>query len=206
MLFYLRVIAGGQKTLSVNLQPTDDVSKIREFLAVREPDLIVQNVLFAGRVLQDNTPLSQYDIHKECTVQVMGRRRPNAGEEAKAAAAAAPKAGGALAPPGPLVRQVTAEPLQYGDALIVNVLEARNLMAMDYWSGKSDPYVILTVGKGSAQTSVISKEVSWGGCGGGGGGCCCCCCCGVARCAPRGSQLATRRCSSTPSGTRRLAF
>jgi hypothetical protein len=82
--------------------------------------------------------------------------------------------------------------VRYGDALIVTVVEARDLKACgercgapvdaarddpgacwcvlaagtDYWSGKSDPYCILTLGSGSVRTTIKNKQLAPKWCGG----------------------------------------
>lgn len=58
-----------------------------------------------------------------------------------------------------MVRQPTNEDLQYGDILVVKLIQARNLMAVD-WNGTSDPYALVAVDKQSAKSSIIKKKLN----------------------------------------------
>jgi hypothetical protein len=52
------------------------------------------------------------------------------------------------------------EALKQGDVVIVKLLEARNLVKADFWTGSSDPYVIFVLGANSAKSKTIKRNVN----------------------------------------------
>jgi hypothetical protein len=52
------------------------------------------------------------------------------------------------------------EALKHGDVVVVKLLEARNLVKADFWTGSSDPYVIFVLGMNSAKSKTIKRNVN----------------------------------------------
>jgi hypothetical protein len=52
------------------------------------------------------------------------------------------------------------EALRHGDIVVVKLLEARNLVKADFWTGSSDPYVIFVLGANSAKSKTIKRNVN----------------------------------------------
>lgn len=149
------------RSYSRQLIPSQEIKNV---LAVKRPELKVKRIMFSGQMLTgtcvnssvpacadscaDDNTLSFYDIHKECTVQVMTEPVAEAGclrhPVASSVVSLDCTEAKALQPVG-LHRQLTEEELRYGDVVVVQLIQARDLVAADYWSGKSDPYCILSV-------------------------------------------------------------
>jgi C2 domain/Ubiquitin family len=168
MLFYVRVRAAGlgMKTFALNLAPSDLVQDIETWVRAKQPDIRIKTFLFAGKVLKREDSLDVYDITKECTVQVMGRLVKPDEEEAEDNKQQQQQQQQQqqlplISPPPSFSRQFTADEVNYGDVVIVRVLQAKGLKSVNYFSGKSDPYVILTAGQGpSCRTNVISRNLN----------------------------------------------
>lgn len=50
--------------------------------------------------------------------------------------------------------------LKHGDIVIGKLIEARNLVKADFWTGSSDPYVIFVLGSNSAKSKTIKRNVN----------------------------------------------
>jgi len=79
----------------------------------------VKKVLYGGRVLSPDQSLAHYAVQKEASLQLMGCKR------------VAPPEDDALPPDlqsPAFARQFTAPAIQFGDVLVVDVLEAQELV------------------------------------------------------------------------------
>ena len=58
-----------------------------------------------------------------------------------------------------MVRQPTDESVQYGDILVVKLISAKNLIAVD-WNGSSDPYALIAIDKQVSRSTMIKRNLN----------------------------------------------
>lgn len=141
MLIFLRV-AAAREVYGVEVDPHESAEQVRRFLAARVPGLRIRALLYGGRMLNnDRLSLADYNVQKEAVIVVMGSQAPPPEEEAAAPRRDAPPPqpqlmredsdGGeallevenALDLPLKIRRQITEQAVQFGDAVLLRVLE-----------------------------------------------------------------------------------
>jgi len=121
-----------------------------------------QKLLFGGQLLQDEQTLDTYNITKECALQLVlpARRKPNGSNSLSSTPC--------LSPIKPRRKRNAANDysntispyLQFGDLILVQLIEAKELKKCDFWRQSSDPYVILSVGGFSTKSKIIRKNTN----------------------------------------------
>ena len=71
---FVKTLTG--KCITANIEPTDTVESLKNFIREREgiPN-DQQRLVFGGKQLEDNRSLADYNIRKECTVHLVLRLR-----------------------------------------------------------------------------------------------------------------------------------
>eukprot|EP01083_Nonionella_stella_P078979 216452_1 len=150
MLIYVRSLLNGKK-YSLEVEPNQSVDRLIAQIHRFQPNVEVRRLLFSGKVLQKDQTLASYNVQKECTIQMMGKRR-NPEDDIEAIHDEMPRP--------PLVHQDTDLDIRLGDLLLIHIIRARNLIKSDIFSGKSDPYVVVSLGKQSARTRLRKRTLN----------------------------------------------
>lgn len=154
---------GINEMMYLDVKGKSTVSDLIKLVRKKNPDIEVKRLLYAGKQLSDpNTPLESFDIYKECTIQLFGRKlKAEEAEELKMMdLEEATQSLKEDTPKKPSLRRMESDQeLSYGEILLIHLIDGRNLVPMDL-GGKSDPYVIFVFGSQSCRSSVIKKTLN----------------------------------------------
>lgn len=135
VLIYIKCTGGGAsaKKQALDLPVGSTVKDLKQQTRCLYPTATVNRIIFAGKILkEDDKALSEYGVYKECTVQIMLRNAQNASDfmdplEIKKLRERR------------LKRSHTEDDIQFGDVIIIRLIQARNLMKFDI----TNPYSVL---------------------------------------------------------------
>lgn len=157
VLVFVRLMDG--KSVPFDVSVSANVWAFKEQISAQLGSLPhSQRLIFAGQIMKDSSQLSDYNVSKECTIQLYTSNAPfqNRQNMRKNSSMSFPPEeheaeGGQL---------TISSALSHGDIVIVKLVEARNLERADFWSGSSDPYVIFALGNYSAKSKVIKRNIN----------------------------------------------
>ena len=119
-----------------------------------------QKLIFGGQLLKDEETLDKYHIQKECTIQLVTMsQNPNS-------LSSTPSRGFSPIKQNRYQQDIddftnTISPyLQFGDLILVQLIEAKELKKCDFWRQSSDPYVILAVDSFNTKSKIIKKTIN----------------------------------------------
>eukprot|EP01084_Bolivina_argentea_P279704 478193_1 len=120
-----------------------------------------QKLIFGGQLLQDEQTLDTYNIQKECTIQLV---RINSNEQQSNSLSSSLQMSPIQRPIGNKLdgnnNNNTISPyLQFGDLILIQLIEAKELKKCDFWRQSSDPYVILAIDNFTTKTKIIKKNI-----------------------------------------------
>eukprot|EP01083_Nonionella_stella_P084157 232908_1 len=167
VLLFVKRVTG--QVLSVDLDVFKTVRELKDLVAALEGFPVnCQRLIFAGRVLKDESTLASYNIQKECQIQLF------TSEVIRSRSASSQ-----LSPEPEECKdldeipesefhtsdihtdnELVSDSLQIGDNVTVHLVEGRNLMKADFWTGSSDPYVIFAMGNNSAKSKIIKRNLN----------------------------------------------
>jgi hypothetical protein len=185
MLLFIKCFgAGVNETVCVLLDSSSTVGELKSVVAHLRPRLSVKRYLYAGKELkEDNRTLYDYRIVKESSIQcacqlltggddaevdVPSVDSPSIDDELPTQSTrevTVPQTGllsiddelPGVAPA--FGRTISADVIQFGDAIVVQLVSARRLLPMD-WNGLADPYVLLTFDGQTAKSSISKGNLN----------------------------------------------
>lgn len=153
VLLFVKTMEG--KVLSVDIPLKSTVAELKDIIGQLEHTSINnQKLIFAGQVLKDDVILSEYNITKECSIQLFISKTR---DERKQQLVLREPSAGSLINVRP---RIVSEPLSLGDLVIVRLVEAKNLERADFWTRSSDPYVIFVFGSCSSKSKTIKRNLN----------------------------------------------
>jgi hypothetical protein len=159
MLLFVKCFGVGvNETLCLLLDSSATIGELKSVVAHLRPCLTIKRYLYAGKELNnDALTLSDYRIVKESSIQCACQTdAPSSHEVPDSGDAPAPNWSAELPGVAPAFgRSTSSDAIQFGDAIVVHLVCARNLPPID-WNGLADPYVLLTW-NGHTVKSSISK-------------------------------------------------
>merc|ERR1712228_730060 len=135
VLIYVKCTGGGAngRKTPLDLPIGSTVHDLKQHVRCLHPTTIVNRILFGGKMLkEDSKALSDFGVYKECTVQLMLKKAVSASDFMDATMIKQIRE-------RRLKRQHTEDDIQFGDAIIIRMIEARNLPT----NNASKPYVLL---------------------------------------------------------------
>lgn len=134
ILIYIKCTGGGAsgKKQALDLQVGSTVKDLKQHARCLYPKTTVNRIIFGGKILkEDDKSLSDYGVYKECTVQLMLRKADAKDFMDKSQIKQFQQRR--------MKRSHTEDDIQFGDAIIIRLIQARNLMEFDI----TNPYSVL---------------------------------------------------------------
>jgi len=117
-----------------------------------------QKLIFGGQLLKDDETLDTYNIQKECTIQLV-----TIGQSQSSLSSTPSRGLSPIKQYQPNIDDFTntiSPYLQFGDLILVQLIEAKELKKCDFWRQSSDPYVILAVDSFNTKSKTIKKTTN----------------------------------------------
>eukprot|EP01083_Nonionella_stella_P095741 268877_1 len=121
-----------------------------------------QKLIFGGQLLKDEETLDKYNIQKECTVQLI-TSNPNQSSLSSSISMSpirAPRGVEAHENSHNNNHNKISPYLQFGDLILIQLIEAKELKKCDFWRQSSDPYVILAMDNFTTKSKIMKKNVN----------------------------------------------
>eukprot|EP01084_Bolivina_argentea_P250100 418904_1 len=154
VLIYIKCLGGGAtgKKIPLDLPIGSTVKDLKQHTRCLHPTAIINRILFAGKMLKDDHKLlSEFGVYKECTVQLMLKKAQSPADMMDPAMIK-------LIRERRLKRQHTEEDIQFGDVIIIRLIQAHNLVEFQ----PSNPYAVLQfdgqVQRGSVRQNTSNPE------------------------------------------------
>eukprot|EP01084_Bolivina_argentea_P090190 162567_1 len=152
VLIYIKCMGGGAtgRKTPLDIPIGSTVGDLKQYTRCLHPTTIVNRILFSGKMLQkdDTKQLSDFGVYKECTVQLMLKKAQSPSDIMDASTIK-------MIRERRLKRQHTEEDIQFGDAIIIRLIEARNLMEI---SSITNTYCVLRYDNQIQRGSVVKNN------------------------------------------------
>ena len=126
-----------------------------------------QKLIFGGQLLKDEETLNKYNITKECTIQLVitNIKKENISSSSSNSLNQSPINSKCNNNNNKIINDNnnnnTISPyLQFGDLILVQLIEAKELKKCDFWRQSSDPYVILAIDNFTTKSKIIKKNIN----------------------------------------------
>lgn len=134
----------------IDLPVGSTVKDLKQYTRCLHPYTTISRVLFGGKVLSDDTKaLAEYGVYKECTVQLMLKKVQSESEKMDQSMIK-------MIRERRLKRAHTEDDIQFGDAIVLRLIQARNLMQFD---NNTNPYTVLQY-DGQIQRGAVRKHTN----------------------------------------------
>eukprot|EP01083_Nonionella_stella_P157123 509742_1 len=163
MLLFVKCIGSRlNTTLAIDIEDTNrcNVQEFKRIIRLKVPGVNIKRLLFAGKQLnEDDAKLSSFAVYKECMIQLIGARSLENQDIEESKQSAPRKRTESTVVPAfhGLNRQKTLGCIQFGDALLVELLGAKNLVGS---KKKIDTYCRVVFGGHEVKSAVAKKSLN----------------------------------------------
>jgi len=148
-------------TISVDVKFNASVKYLKKLIS-RSLDVPrkSQKLIFGGQLLNDEETLDKYNIQKECTVQLItANLNQHQNSVSSTPLNSSPVRDASLNDSYNNGHNTISPYLQFGDLILVQLIEAKELKKCDFWRQSCDPYVILAIDNFTTKSKIIKKNI-----------------------------------------------